>query len=192
MPSLRSGIMSGLELCIRPYRYASQLVRRYENYEFSKSESDTSSRPCQTDDFSTQTISADGKENSYTPLESDDETGPEEQEISPNIQVLGSSSQEGLQESQDMSLDIHLPSTQEDAQESLNESTRETGSSSEPQGESIRRFSPIVLPRMKSTVQYLSNKDDKWKTVDILSWGGKATGKYRNFINIKEKETDQN
>ena len=29
MPSLRSGITSGLGLCIRPYRYASQLVRRY-------------------------------------------------------------------------------------------------------------------------------------------------------------------
>ena len=28
MPSLRSGITSGLGLCIRPYRYASQLVRR--------------------------------------------------------------------------------------------------------------------------------------------------------------------
>ena len=32
---------------------------------------------------------------------------------------------------------------------------------------------------MKSTVQY------------IISWGGKATGKYRNFLNIKDKETDQ-
>ena len=30
MPSLRSGITSGLGLCIRPYRYASQLVRRYK------------------------------------------------------------------------------------------------------------------------------------------------------------------
>ena len=109
---------------------------RHENYEFSKSKSGKSSRPCQTDDFSTQTTSADDKENSYTPLEfeSDDETGSEEREISPNIQVLGSSSQEGLQESQHMSLDVHLPSTQEDAQESLNESTGETGSSSEPQG----------------------------------------------------------
>ena len=96
-------------------------------------------------------------------FESDDETGPEEQEIPHNIQVLGSSSQEGLQESQDVSLDVHLPSTQKDAQESLNESTGETGSSSEPQVESIVKFSPIVLPRMKSTVPYLSNKDDKWK-----------------------------
>ena len=43
---------------------------------------------------------------------------------------------------------------------------------------------------MKSTVQYLSNKDDKWKTVDIISQGGKATGKYRNLLNIKDKETD--
>ena len=80
---------------------------RHENNEFSKSESDKSSRPCQTDDFSTQTFSADDKENSYTLLEfeSDDETGPEEQDIPHNIQVLGSSSQEGLQESQDRSLD---------------------------------------------------------------------------------------
>ena len=31
MPSLRQGITSGLGLCIRPYRYASQLVRRYES-----------------------------------------------------------------------------------------------------------------------------------------------------------------
>ena len=44
---------------------------------------------------------------------------------------------------------------------------------------------------MKSTVQYLSNKDDKWKTVDVIRRGGKATGKYRNFLNIKDKETDQ-
>ena len=73
----------------------------------------------------------------------------------------------------------------------MNESTGETGSSSKPQGESKGKFSPIVLPRMKSTVQYLSDKDDKWKTVDIISRGGKATGKYRNFLNIKNKETDQ-
>ena len=53
------------------------------------------------------------------------------------------------------------------------------------------KFPPIVLPRMKSTVQYLSNEDDKWKMVDIFSRGGKATGKYRNFPNIKDKETDQ-
>ena len=84
-----------------------------------------------------------------------------------------------------------MPSTQEDAHESLNESTGQTGSSSESQGESEVKFSPIVLPRMKSTVQYLSNKDDKWKTVDVISRGGKATGKYRNFLNIKDKETDQ-
>ena len=77
----------------------------------------------------------------------------------------------------------------EDAQESLNESTGEPGSSSEPQGESIVKFSPIVLPRMKSTVQYLSNKDDKWKTVDIICRDGKATGKCRNVLNIEE--TDQ-
>ena len=32
MPSLRSGITSGLGLCIRPYRYASQLVRRYNRH----------------------------------------------------------------------------------------------------------------------------------------------------------------
>ena len=32
MPSLRSGITSGLGLCIRPYRYASQLVRRYDKH----------------------------------------------------------------------------------------------------------------------------------------------------------------
>ena len=73
---------------------------RHENYEFSKSESDKSSRPCQIDDFSTQTFPAYDKENSYTPLEfeSDDETGPEKQEIPHNVQVLGSSSQEGLQD----------------------------------------------------------------------------------------------
>ena len=165
---------------------------RHQNYEFSKSESDKSSRLCQIDDFSTETSSA-YKENSYMPLEfeSDDETGPGEREIPHNIQALGSSSQEGLQEFQDVSLDVHLPSTQEDAHESLNESTGETGSSSESQGKSVVKFSPIVLPCMKSTVQYLSNKDDKWKTVDVISRSGKATGKYRNFLNIKDKETDQ-
>ena len=140
-----------------------------------------------------KTVSAYDKENSYVPFEfeSDDETGPEEHEIPHNIQVLGSSSQEGLQESKDVSLDVHLPSTQEDAQESLNESTGETSSSSETQGEFIVKCSPIVLPHMKSTVQYLSNKGDKWKTVDVISWGGKATRKCRNFVNIKDKETDQ-
>ena len=87
---------------------------RHENYEFSKSESDKSSWLCQTDDFSTKTISAYDKENSYMPLEfeSDDETGPKEQGIPHNIQALGSSSQEGLQKFQDVSLDVHLPSTE--------------------------------------------------------------------------------
>ena len=96
-----------------------------------------------------------------------------------------------MQEFQDVSLDVHLPSTQEDGHESLNESTGETGSSSESQGESVVKFSPIVLPPLKSTVQYLSNKDDKWKTVDVISRAGKATEKYRNFLNIEDKETDQ-
>ena len=106
--------------------------------------------PVKHDDFSTQTLSADGKDNSFTPpeFESDDETGPEEQEVPPNIHVPGSSSQEGLEESQNMSLDVHLLSTQEDAQQSLNESTGETDSSLEPQGESIVKFSPIVLPHI--------------------------------------------
>ena len=42
MPSLRSGITSGLGLCIRPYRYASQLVRRYyfEGFSFNISKND--------------------------------------------------------------------------------------------------------------------------------------------------------
>ena len=67
---------------------------RHEKYEFSKSASDNSSRPCQTDDFSAQTFSADDKGNSFTPLEfeSDDETGLEEQEILSDIHLLGSSS----------------------------------------------------------------------------------------------------
>ena len=73
----------------------------------------------------------------------------------------------------------------------MNESTRETGSSSEPQGECIVKFSPIVLPHTKSTVQYLFNKDDKRKTVDVRSQGGKTTGKYIKVSNIEDKETDQ-
>ena len=44
--------------------------------------------------------------------ESGDETGPEEQETPPDMHLPESSSQEGLQESQDLSFDTHLPSTQ--------------------------------------------------------------------------------
>ena len=40
-------------------------------------------------------------------------------------------------------------------------------------------FSPVLLPRLKSTVQYKPKDETSWKTVTIFGRGGKATGKYK-------------
>ena len=42
-------------------------------------------------------------------------------------------------------------------------------------------FSPVLLPRLKSTVQYKPKDETSWKTAKSLGHRGKATGKYKNF-----------
>ena len=49
----------------------------------------------------------------------------------------------------------------------------------------------LVLPRVNQKVKYLSSGGDAWKEVIILSCAGKATGKYRNFLNIKVTDEEQ-
>ena len=48
-----------------------------------------------------------------------------------------------------------------------------------------------MLPPMKSTICYRSFRDNGWRTVDTISRGGKATRKYKNYRNIRNKETNQ-
>ena len=50
-------------------------------------------------------------------------------------------------------------------------------------------FSPVLLPRLKSTLQYKPKDETSWKTVAILGRGGKATGKYKNFLNVMDTQT---
>ena len=50
-------------------------------------------------------------------------------------------------------------------------------------------FSPVLLPRLKSTVQYKPKDETSWKTVTVLGRGGKATGKYKNFLDIMDTQT---
>ena len=52
-------------------------------------------------------------------------------------------------------------------------------------------FSPVLLPRLKSTVQYKSKDKTSWKTVTILGQGLTATGKYKNFLNIVDTQTEE-
>ena len=52
-------------------------------------------------------------------------------------------------------------------------------------------FSPVLLPRLKSTVQYKPKDETSWKTVTILGRGGKATGKYKNFLNVMDTQTKE-
>ena len=44
---------------------------------------------------------------------------------------------------------------------------------------------------MKSTVQYKPKDETSWKTVTILGRGGKATGKYKNFLNVMDTQTKE-
>ena len=32
---------------------------------------------------------------------------------------------------------------------------------------------------------HVKTTDDKWKTIEVITCGGKATRKYENFVNIK-------
>ena len=52
-------------------------------------------------------------------------------------------------------------------------------------------FSPVLLPRLKSTVQYKPKGETSWKTVTILGRGGKATEKYKNFLNVMDTQTKE-
>ena len=40
-------------------------------------------------------------------------------------------------------------------------------------------------------IKYKLNDDDQWKEVMILCRGGKTTGKYKNWFNIKDSITDE-
>ena len=51
--------------------------------------------------------------------------------------------------------------------------------------------SKLVLPRVNHKVKYLPSGGDVWKEALILSRAGKATGKYRNFLNIKVTDEEQ-
>ena len=51
--------------------------------------------------------------------------------------------------------------------------------------------SKLVLPRVNQKVKYLPSGGDSWKEAIILSRAGKATGKYRNFLNIKVTDEEQ-
>ena len=48
-----------------------------------------------------------------------------------------------------------------------------------------------MLPPMKSTICNRSFIDGGRRAVDIISRVGKATGKYKNYLNIRNKETKQ-
>ena len=50
--------------------------------------------------------------------------------------------------------------------------------------ENIQKFSSVMLSPMKSTICYRSVRDDGCRVVHIISRGGKATGKYKNYLNI--------
>ena len=45
---------------------------------------------------------------------------------------------------------------------------------------------------MKSKICYRSVRDDDWRTVNIISRGGKAAGKYKNLILETKKQTKSN
>ena len=51
--------------------------------------------------------------------------------------------------------------------------------------------SKLVLPRVNQKVKHLPSGGDAWKESLILSRAGKATGKYRNFLNIKVTDEEQ-
>ena len=52
-------------------------------------------------------------------------------------------------------------------------------------------FSPVLLQILKSIVQYKPKDETSWKNVTILGRGGKATGKYKNFLNIIDTLTKE-
>ena len=64
------------------------------------------------------------------------------------------------------------------------ESEDEISSSDENEGEENFMKKGVELPRISSTVSFKTKDEENWKTALILSKGGKATGKNKNYLNI--------
>lgn len=52
-------------------------------------------------------------------------------------------------------------------------------------------FSSIIMPRIKSIVRYKPKEENSWKTAKILSRGGKVSGRYKDFLNIEDGDTNE-
>ena len=52
------------------------------------------------------------------------------------------------------------------------------------------KVSEIVLPKVKQVVEYKTVDAENWKRCRILSRGGKAKGKHRNFLNVRDIDDD--
>ena len=48
----------------------------------------------------------------------------------------------------------------------------------------------IIIPKKNQFVQYKTPRSDEWRTCCILSRGGKATGAYKNCLNIRNTDDD--
>ncbi|XP_066911985.1 uncharacterized protein [Clytia hemisphaerica] len=46
----------------------------------------------------------------------------------------------------------------------------------------------VTLPKPKQKVKYLPRDDTNWKTVEVISRAGKANGKYKHWLNIKNED----
>ena len=57
--------------------------------------------------------------------------------------------------------------------------------------EQARLYSAVINPTIKSTVRFKLNGSDTWNVGEVISRGGKATGKYRNWFNIRNVDNDQ-
>ena len=55
----------------------------------------------------------------------------------------------------------------------------------------LQSYSSIIMPRIKSTVRYKPKEGNSWKTAKILSRGGKVSGRYKDFLNIEDGDTNE-
>ena len=69
-------------------------------------------------------------------------------------------------------------------EDSVEEASFEDTDQNETSG-NVRLYSSVINPALKSTVKYKLKDSDSWKIGEVHSRGGKVSGKYCNWFNVK-------
>ena len=74
-------------------------------------------------------------------------------------------------------------------QDKTGEDKAETNSSRECKPKTV--YPNLILPRIKSTVRYKPRDEEIWRFIEVTSSGGKVSGKYKDYLNVKDTVTNE-